>query len=147
MRPQFSLVSDVKLGAMAYSKDILDYNKALVKAQRDIVDQLCLIIEKHLTKAEAKVWHSHPVWFIDGNPIVGYSLKKSGIEVLFWSGQSFLTPGLKPVGKFKAAGLAVPNLEGLDSKALAKWLKESMAIQWDYLNVVKKKKLEKLTDF
>ena len=56
-------------------------------------------------------------------------------------------PGLVPVGKFKAAGFAVPDLEGLDSKALAKWLKESKAIQWDYLNVIKKKKLDKLTDF
>ena len=132
---------------MVFGTDILEYNKALVEAQRDIAEQLCLSIEKYLTKAEAKVWHGHPVWFIDGNPIVGYSLKKSGIEVLFWSGQSFLTPGLVPVGKFKAAGFAVPDLEGLDSKALAKWLKESKAIQWDYLNVVKKKKLDKLTDF
>ena len=132
---------------MVYSKDILDYNKALVKAQREIAEQLCLLFEKNLTKAEAKVWHGHPVWFIDGNPIVGYSLKKSGMEVLFWSGQSFVTPGLKPVGKFKAAGVGFPSLEKLDSKALAKWLKESKAIQWDYLNVVKKKKLEKLTDF
>jgi hypothetical protein len=132
---------------MVYGKDILEYNKALANAQREIAGQLCLTIEKYLTKAEAKVWHGHPVWFIGGNPIVGYSLKKSGIEVLFWSGQSFLTPGLAPVGKFKAAGFAVPDLESLDSKALVKWLKESKAIQWDYLNVVKKKKLEKLTDF
>ena len=132
---------------MVYGKDIQDYNKALVKAQREIAEQLCQTIEKHLTKAEAKVWHGHPVWFIDGNPIVGYSLKKSGIEVLFWSGQSFITAGLKPVGKFKAAGVAVPSLEELDSKALAKWLKESKAVQWDYQNVVKKKKLEKLTEF
>lgn len=132
---------------MAYGKDIKDYNKALGKAQREIAEQLCQTFEKYPTKAEAKVWHGHPVWFIDGNPIAGYSLKKSGIEVLFWSGQSFITPGLKPVGKFKAAGVAVPSLEELDSKALAKWLKESKAIQWDYQNVVKKKKLEKLTEF
>lgn len=132
---------------MVYGRDILEYNKTLVKVQREIAGQLCLSIETYLTKAEAKVWHGHPVWFIDGNPIVGYSLKRSGIEVLFWSGQSFLTPGLAPVGKFKAAGFSVTNLEGLDSNALAKWLKEAKAIQWDYLNVIKKKKLEKLTDF
>ena len=132
---------------MVYGKDILDYNKALTKDQRVIAEQLCLTIEKHLAKAEAKVWHGHPVWFLDGNPLVGYSLKKSGLEVLFWSGQSFVTPGLSPVGKFKAAGFAVPTIEDLDTKSLAKWLKESKAIQWDYKNVVKKKKLEKLTDF
>ena len=132
---------------MGYGKDILDYNKGLDKAQRAIAEQLCLIIEKHLSKAEAKVWHGHPVWFLDGNPLVGYSLKKSGMEVLFWSGQSFVTPGLSPVGKFKAAGLSVPTIEDLDTRSLAKWLKESKAIQWDYLNVVKKKKLEKLTEF
>lgn len=135
---------------MVYGSDILEYNKTLVEVQREFVGQLCLTIETHLTKAEAKVWHGHPVWFIDGNPIVGYSLKKSGIEVLFWSGQSFLSPGLAPVGKFKAASFSVPNLEELDSNALAKWLTEAKAIQWDYLNVIKKKKLEKLeklTDF
>ena len=39
--------------------------------------------------AENKIWHAHPVWFLDGNPVVGYSKQKVGVVLLFWSGQSF----------------------------------------------------------
>lgn len=127
--------------------DIDKYNKSLNKAEREIAVELCARIQKTLPKAEGKVWHGHPVWFIDGNPIVGYSLKKSGIEVLFWSGQSFDSPALRPIGKFKAAGLSVPSIEDLETKALTACLKSAKAIQWDYANLPKKKKLEKLTDF
>ncbi len=127
--------------------DIETYNKALGKAEREIAAELCARIAKTLPKAEGRVWHGHPVWFIDGNPVVGYSLKKSGIEVLFWSGQSFDSPALRPVGKFKAAGMRVPSLEELDTKALTACLKSAKTIQWDYANLPKKRKLEKLTDF
>lgn len=127
--------------------DIEKYNKALGKAEREIAAELCARIAKTLPKAEGRVWHGHPVWFIDGNPVVGYSLKKSGIEVLFWSGQSFDSPALRPVGKFKAAGMSVPSLEQLDTKELTACLKSAKTIQWDYENLPKKRKLEKLTDF
>lgn len=127
--------------------DIEKYNKALGKAEREIAAELCARIAKTLPKADGKVWHGHPVWFIDGNPVVGYSLKKSGIEVLFWSGQSFDSPALRPVGKFKAAGMSVPSLEQLDTKELTACLKSAKTIQWDYENLPKKRKLEKLTDF
>ena len=127
--------------------DIEKYNKALGKAEREIALDLCARIAKTLPKAEGKVWHGHPVWFIDGNPVVGYSLKKSGIEVLFWSGQSFESSALRPIGKFKAAGMSVPSLEQLDTKELTACLKSAKTIQWDYENLPKKRKLEKLTDF
>lgn len=127
--------------------DIEKYNKALGKAEREIAAELCARIAKTLPKADGKVWHGHPVWFIDGNPVVGYSLKKSGIEVLFWSGQSFDSPALRPVGKFKAAGMSVPSLKQLDTKELTACLKSAKTIQWDYENLPKKRKLEKLTDF
>ena len=127
--------------------DIEKYNKALGKAEREIAAELCARIAKTLPKADGKVWHGHPVWFIDGNPVVGYSLKKSGIEVLFWSGQSFESSALRPIGKFKAAGMSVPSLEQLDTKELTACLKSAKTIQWDYENLPKKRKLEKLTDF
>jgi len=84
---------------------------------------------------------------IDGNPIVGYSLKKAGVELLFWSGQSFTTQGLKAVGKFAAAGITFKNLDALNSEPLSFWLGESKAIQWNYADLAKNKKLEKLTHF
>ena len=132
---------------MKIGQDILEYQSALSPEEGEIGTALIKLFSKSLPNAESKVWHGHPVWFIDGNPIVGYSLKKSGIEILFWSGQSFKLEGLRAIGKFKAAGIAVPNIKALDKKAMSAWLGEALDIQWDYANLPKKRALEKLTKF
>jgi hypothetical protein len=132
---------------MKISQDIQDYQSELTVEEAEIGAALIKLISKSLPGAEAKVWHGHPVWFIDGNPVVGYSLKKAGIEVLFWSGQSFKLEGLRAIGKFKAAGVAVPNLKSLDKKAMTAWLAEALEIQWDYQNLPKKRELVKRTKF
>ncbi|HRK73239.1 MAG TPA: DUF1801 domain-containing protein [Rhodothermales bacterium] len=92
-----------------------------------------------LPEATPKVWHGHPVWFLDGNPIAGYSKLKSGIRLLFWSGQSFEEPTLKNEGNFKAAEVRYTALEEVDLTALRRWLAKSIEIQWDYKNIVKRK--------
>lgn len=132
---------------MKIGQDILDYQSELSADEVEICVALDKLITKALPKAEGKVWHGHPVWFLDGNPVVGYSLKKAGIEVLFWSGQSFKLAGLTALGKFKAAKLEVPTLKGLDKKQLTEWLGEAIKIQWDYANLPKQRKLAKLTKF
>jgi len=125
--------------------DIQDYNGKLEGAHREIAVALCELFAASLPSAQGKVWHGHPVWFIDGNPIVGYSLKKVGIEVLFWSGQSFTLPGLRAIGKFQAAGIAIGSKAEIS--ALAPLMTEALAIQWNYKDLPKLRKLEKLTDF
>jgi hypothetical protein len=46
------------------------------------------------------------VWFLDGNPTVGYSRQKAGIRLMFWSGADFEEENLKPgTGKFKDASI------------------------------------------
>lgn len=132
---------------MNLPKEIISYNNGLPKSDREIASELCLLISKVLPKTENKLWHGHPVWLMNGNPIVGYSIKKSGFELLFWSGQSFANVGLKAIGKFKAAALAIPNVENFDPKQVRAYLKEAKIIQWDYKNLPKYRKLEKLTDF
>ncbi len=132
---------------MNNGEDIRDFNQKLGSEELAIANSLCELIEKHLPLAAGRVWHGHPVWFIGGNPIVGYSLKKSGIEMLFWSGQSFKASGLRALGKFKAAALSVPTLSDLNAKVIGAYLDEAKAIQWDYENLPKKRELEKLTDF
>lgn len=132
---------------MKIGQDILDYQSELSDADAEIGAAIIKLISKSLPKAEGKVWHGHPVWFIDGNPVVGYSLRKAGIEVLFWSGQSFKLEGLRAIGKFKAAGIAVPTIKDLNKKSMTAWLAESVAIQWDYQNLPKKRALNKLTKF
>ena len=132
---------------MTDALDILDYNNKVDAAAKPICDQLAAQLRLHLPAAEAKVWHGHPVWFLEGNPIAGYSQMKSGIQLLFWSGQSFASPGLEPIGKFKAAGVTVKSVDEPGEAAIAAWLRESVAIQWDYQNLPKLRKLEKRTDF
>nr|WP_206606020.1 DUF1801 domain-containing protein [Steroidobacter cummioxidans] len=125
--------------------DTKQYNKSQAASDRLICELLAQEIERGLPEAENKVWHAHPVWFLDGNPIVGYSKLKDCVRLLFWSGQSFATPGLKQEGKFKAAEARYTSADQVATGPLRKWLSESREIQWDYKNLVRRKgKLERL---
>jgi len=125
--------------------DTETYNQIQAAGDRQICELLAREIERGLPEAENKVWHAHPVWFLDGNPIVGYSKLKDCVRLLFWSGQSFTTPGLKVEGKFKAAEARYTSADQVEPKSLRKWLSESREIQWDYKNLVRRKgKLERL---
>lgn len=129
----------------AVSKDILVYNQAQPVPDKAICEILSTEITHHLKGAENKIWHRHPVWFLDGNPIVGYSKLKDCIRLLFWSGQSFEEPGLAPEGSFKAAEVRYTDATQIKIADLKRWLKKSAAIQWDYKNIVKRRgQLERL---
>jgi len=125
--------------------DILVYNAAQAAADREICDLLAATIFSALPEAESKIWHAHPVWFLDGNPVVGYSKLKSAVRLLFWSGQSFEEPSLQPEGKFKAAEARYTSTSDVDVKELERWLAKARDIQWDYKNLVKRRgRLERL---
>jgi hypothetical protein len=121
------------------NKDVAAYHKALSPGDREICDMLFDEISKVLPDAENKVWHRHPVWFINGNPIVGYHKLKDCVRLLFWSGQSFDEPGLQPEGSFKAAEARYTSAGQIKVTHLRRWLKKSKTIQWDYKNIVKRK--------
>jgi uncharacterized protein YdhG (YjbR/CyaY superfamily) len=70
-------------------KEIRSYNKKQIQNDYEICDLLATTIDQELKEAESKIWHSHPVWFLNGNPIVGYSKQKAGIRLMFWSGADF----------------------------------------------------------
>lgn len=126
--------------------DTKHYNDAQAPGDRAICQLLAEEIDRHLPDAENKVWHAHPVWFLDGNPIVGYSKLKGGVRLLFWSGQSFAEQGLAKEGTFKAAEARYTEVEQVDTEKLASWLAEAREIQWDYKNIVRRKGLlERLT--
>ena len=118
--------------------EISKYHAALSESNRQVCQQLMDAIEQHLPQAIGKVWHGSPVWFIDGNPIVGYSKLKNCVQLLFWSGQSFDEAGLTPVGKHKAAEARYTDAAEIDPLALAVWLNKAVFIQWDYKNIVKR---------
>ncbi|WP_419911277.1 DUF1801 domain-containing protein [Hoeflea sp.] len=122
-----------------------EFHAAQAPEDRLICEALRQAIDGGLPEAESKIWHAHPVWFLSGNPIVGYSKLKSCVRLLFWSGQSFETPGLKPEGTFKAAEARYTDVDQVDAALLSQWLEESRRIQWDYKNIYKRKgRLERI---
>lgn len=121
------------------NSDIQAYNDALSGEDREICNLLATVINQHLSEAENKIWHAHPVWFLDGNPVVGYSKLKNSVRLRFWSGQSFEEDALHKEGTFKAAEIRYTSKEEVNTKDLARWLKKSREIQWDYKNLVKRK--------
>jgi hypothetical protein len=126
--------------------DFKAYNDNQTLDDQVICYLLAQTIDKELTNAESKIWHAHPVWFLDGNPIVGYSKQKAGIRLMFWSGADFEEENLNIRGKkFKDASIFYNNVLEIESKDVKRWLKKSKEIQWDYKNIVKRKgKLERL---
>ena len=130
---------------MTIAAEIAAYNHGLSPDECAIGELLARTIDAALPDAENKIWHRHPVWFLEENPIVGYSKLKSCVQLLFWSGQSFEEPGLSPEGSFKAAQARYTSASEVDLVALARWLEKGRTTQWDYKNVVKRKgKLERL---
>jgi len=127
-------------------KDIETYNAALSVSDCAIANKLAGIIDAALPLAESKIWHAHPVWFLDGNPITGYSKQKAGIRLMFWSGADFDEADLDVKGaKFKDASVFYSQVADIKTGDLQRWLTKSESIQWDYKNIVKRKgKLERL---
>lgn len=116
------------------------YNDSQTVADKAICDLLALHIDQYLPEAESKIWHSHPVWFLDGNPIVGYDKLKAGVRLMFWSGESFEEAQLKPgSGKFKDASITYTSSAQVVINDLQRWVEKSREIQWDYKNIVKKR--------
>lgn len=119
--------------------DTRKYHADFTLSERKICRLLAKEIDAHLPGAENKIWHAHPVWFLDGNPIVGYSRLTSCVRLLFWSGRSFPTKGLSGKSKFKDAEVRYTDVSEVDTGLLRRWLAEAREIQWDYKNIVKRK--------
>lgn len=121
------------------------YNSSLSAVDRAICDLLAGEISKNLPEAENRIWHAHPVWFLEGNPIVGYCRLKSCVRLLFWSGQSFGEKDLTEEGKFKAAEVRYTRADQVDVRKLQRWLAKARDVKWDYRNIVRRKgQLERL---
>ncbi len=125
--------------------DTRKYNAAQEPRDRAICRRLADEIDRALPEAANRIWHAHPVWFLDGNPIVGYSKLKDGVRLLFWSGQSFEARGLKKEGTFKAAEARYTAVEEVDTAQLRRWLAEAREVQWNYRDLIRRKgRLERL---
>jgi hypothetical protein len=126
-------------------KEVQEYNERLTNADKEICDLLEAEISNELTEAENKIWHAHPVWFLDGNPIVGYDKLKNCVRLMFWSGKSFDEPNFECGKKLQDGSIRYTSVEQINVGDLRHWLKQSREIQWDYKNIVKRKgRLERL---
>jgi uncharacterized protein YdhG (YjbR/CyaY superfamily) len=126
--------------------ETLKYNEQQEPGEKEMCELLAQEIDRALPEAENKIWHAHPVWFLDGNPTVGYSKQKAGIRLMFWSGADFEESGLNVVGKkFKDASVFYNDASKINRTDLRRWLKKAREIQWDYRNLVRRKgRLERL---
>lgn len=121
-------------------QDIQKYNKNQVGENYLICSLLSEIIMDNLPEAENKIWHAHPVWFLEGNPIVGYNKLKDCVRLFFWSGASFEEKELKTgSGKFKDAAKKYTDVSQINREDVIPWIEKAKDIQWDYKNIVKRK--------
>lgn len=121
------------------------YNSLQATDDRIICDTLRDAIAAGLPGAESRIWHAHPVWFLDGNPVVGYSKLKAGIRLMFWSGADFDEPKLiAGTGKFRDASIVFTRVDQIDRVAMRSWLAKAREIQWDYKNLIRKRRLERV---
>ncbi len=122
------------------NKEIVKFNESQSTTDQAICTTLSFLIDNNLLATESKIWHRHPVWFLDGNPIVGYSKQKKGIRLMFWSGADFDEPLLNVLGqKFKDASIFYNAHDEINADDLKRWLDKSRKIQWDYKNMIKRK--------
>lgn len=122
------------------SSEIQQYNSSQTESDQEICSRLAEIIDENLPNAESKIWHAHPVWFLEENPIVGYSKQKKGIRLMFWSGKSFNEDLLNVHGgKFQDASVFYNDLSEINKDDIKRCLKKSEKIQWDYKNLIKRK--------
>lgn len=128
------------------NKEIKSYTDQQIEPDKEICNLLAETIDHELTEAESKIWHAHPVWFLDGNPTIGFSKQKKGIRLMFWSGADFEEEKLNTKGgKFKDASIFYNDVKEVNTKELIDWIQKSRKIQWDYKNIIKRKgKLERL---
>ncbi len=122
------------------NSDIQNYNESQSESDQMICEKLSELINENLTDAKSKIWHAHPVWFLDENPIVGYSKQKKGIRLMFWSGKSFNEEFLNIHGeKFQDASVFYNDIAEVNENDIKRSLEKSKEIQWDYKNLVKRK--------
>jgi hypothetical protein len=122
------------------------YAAALPPAHQALCALLAAELDAGLPEATRKLWHGHPVWFLEGNPVAGYSAQKPGLRLMFWSGASFDEPGLPVLGgKFQDASAFFQGVDEVPLDDLRRWIGKAREIQWDYQHLVKRKgRLERL---
>ena len=106
-------------------EDVEKYNAGLEGEHRRIADFLKGECQQALPEATSKVWHSHPVWFFDDLPNVGYQASTHGVKMLFWKGKDFYEPGLMKTGKFNMGVITFKTVAEINVVDLRRYLQLS----------------------
>src|SRR5262245_18708199 len=110
---------------------IAAYSQTQPLAFRTMCDRLRELIDQAIPRATSRVWHGSPVWFMDDNPVVGYSTTAKTVNLLFWNGLAFDEPALKPVGKYRAAQAVFGDAAEIDAQVIRRWLKKARSDVFD----------------
>ena len=108
--------------ASASGDGIRDFDLSQTPELAAVCKVLRAEIDVALPQADAKIWHGAPVWFLEGYPVVGYSIKAKKAALLFWNGQALGEPMLKPMGKHFAAEILFSHVSELDVPAIQRCL-------------------------
>jgi hypothetical protein len=125
---------------------ITAYSKAQPLAFRTICDLLRGFIDAAIPNATSKIWHGSPVWFIGENPVVGFNATKKSVNMLFWNGQAFGEPALKPVGKYGAAQATFNGADEINSNDVRRWLTKARSDVFDSKAFFQKLRMSKRND-
>jgi len=129
--------------ASAAGDPIAAYDRAQSPAFCEMCDVLRKLIDASIPKADCKVWHGSPVWFIDDNPVVGFNATAKTVNLLFWNGQAFDEPALVPVGKYRAAQAVFRDASEIEPAVVRRWLKKARSDVFDSRAFFKKLREEK----
>ena len=122
-------VRESKTGSLA---EITSYIRAQDPKLAPICRKLTKAIQAEIPKAPSRLYHGTPVWFVGENAILGFRVTASDeIQLLFWNGQSFGEPQLKPVGKFRAAEFRFRDFSKLSPSDLRRWIRKAEVDIWD----------------
>lgn len=125
--------------------EIAAYADAEALPFRAMCSTLRALIDAALPGATSKVWHGSPVWFVDDNPVVGYSTSAKTVNLLFWNGQALGEPELQPVGKYGAAQAKFAAPDEIDSDVIRRWLRKAGANVFDSRAFFKKEREKRKT--
>lgn len=110
---------------------IAAYAQAQPRAFQELCNRLRELIDPALPHASSKIWHGSPVWFLEDNPVVGYTATAKSVNLLFWNGQAFKEPALKPVGKYRAAQAVFGDVAEIVPTVIRRWLKKARSDVFD----------------
>ncbi|WP_026556329.1 DUF1801 domain-containing protein [Arthrobacter sp. 35W] len=104
--------------------DVQTYAASLDGPLKAVAERLEALLDAGLPAAEGKLWHGHPVWMEDKEPIAGFKAFPRYVTLMVWQGQTLQDPSgaLTPSGSAQMATVKLSSTADLDEDAVTAWL-------------------------